>query len=1121
MRVGTDAGGTFTDLVTESGEVVKVPSDRLDPAAAVRAALAEVEGSVELLAHGTTVATNALLERRGAAVALVTNRGLEDVIEIGRQDRPSLYDPFVDRPEPLVPRQRRVGVPGRLGAAGEEIEPLGGVPAIGPEVEAVAVCLLHSDLAPAHEAVVAATLRAAGHDVSASHEVAPEFREYERAVTTVANAYLRPVCRHYLASLASCADEVLAMTSAGGLVPVGEGAESPVRLLLSGPAGGVLAGAAVAAACGYPDAVTFDMGGTSTDVCLVLGGIPAPAAERSMEGLAIRVPSLDVLTIGAGGGSIASLDPGGALVVGPRSAGATPGPVCYGRGGTEPTVTDADLVLGRIDPAASLPGLGPLAVDAARAALHAVGVSAAAVVAVVDAAMERALRRVTVERGVDPRGLALVAFGGAGPLHACALAEALGMAAVIVPDRAGVLSAVGILGAPRQHAVVRSWPTPLEHDGLEAAVAALATLAATGLGPDASVTTAVDCRYLGQSHELTVAKVADFEAEHERRNGYRRRGDPVEVVALRATAVSAVPALSLPPRRRPAAVVGPATVVEADCTIWVPAGWRADPGPAGALVLTRTGDDGRDGPEHLDDSANLAVLAARLGAVVDEMDAVLRRAAFSPNIKERADHSVALFTPAGELLAQAANIPVHLGAMPASVRAVIERCGTAVHAGEQCVVNDPFAGGTHLNDVTVVAPCFVADRLVGWAANRAHHADVGGAVPGSLPPDARTIHEEGIRLAPMLLTEQVREIFVANSRTPEERRGDLDAQVGANAVGVRGLAALAGEPLEDLLDHGERRMRAALAALPDGGWHASDSIDSHGGLPDQRAPGRVCVAVRIHGDEITFDFTGTDPQGPGSVNAVEAVTVSCVGFALRAATDPAIPLNGGALRPVRIVAPPGSLVAARFPAAVGAGNVELSQRLADVCLAALAGVAPDRVGAASQGTMNNVLLGGDTWVYYETVAGGQGGRPGPRPGMSGVHTAMTNTKNTPIEALERAFPLRVLRQRLRRGSGGAGSAPGGEGIERDLQMLTDATVSLITERRVSQPWGLAGGEPGAVGENWLLPGGDPSRSERLADKCTIQLKEGDVLRMLTPGGGGWGDPAWSNAGTEAGPPRDG
>ena len=507
------------------------------------------------------------------------------------------------------------------------------------------------------------------------------------------------------------------------------------------------------------------------------------------------------------------------------------------------------------------------------------------------------------------------------------------------------------------------------------------------------------------------------------------------------------------------------------------------------------------------DPAELQVLISRLTGIAGEMGAVLRRAAFSPNIKERADCSAALFTPSGELLVQAEDIPVHLGSMPASVGAAIDAFGGRLDPGDQVVLNDPFAGGTHLNDITLVAPCVVDGELVGWAANRAHHADVGGSAPGSIPADATEIYQEGLRIPPTRLDESVRRLLLANSRTPTERIGDLDAQLGANVVGVERLADMARvqAPLAEVVAYGERRMRAALADLPNGTWRADDVLDSTGAAPDQQHPARIVVEVSVTGDEVAFDFTGTDPQARGNVNAVEAVTVSAVSYALRAAVDPSIPANGGALRPVRVVAPAGTIVAARPPAAVGAGNVEVSQRVADVCLRALAEPCRARVPAAGQGTMNNLLAGGDGWVYYETVAGGQGGRPG-SPGMSGVHTGMTNTRNTPIEALERTFPLRVLRYRLRRGSGGAGQAPGGEGIGRDLQVLEACTVSLITERRVSRPWGLWGGEPGAPGENWLLPQGDEDRAERLPDKCTIRLQVGDVLRMLTPGGGGWGPP---------------
>ncbi len=628
-RVGVDTGGTFTDVVAADGRIVKLLSTPADPARAVAEGLRRAGGATTL-AHGTTVATNALLERRGGRVALVSTVGLRDVIEIARQARPALYDNWADRPEPLVERDLRLEVAGRLDPTGNETAPLGPLPARPPGVDALAVCLLHSDRSDVHERAVA---RAAGADIPVvlSCDVSPEFREYERTSTTVANAYLLRPCQAYLAGLGTLADEVLVLTSAGGLIPLAEGAGRPVALLLSGPAGGVMAAAATAGAEGWADCVTFDMGGTSTDVCLVQDGRPAPAAQRRVAGLPIRMPSLDVHTIGAGGGSVARIDAGGALVVGPQSAGADPGPACYGQGGHRPTVTDADLVAGRLGGAA-LAGLDTLDRDAAAAALASEGVDAVGVIDVVDAAMVSAVRAVSVARGVDPEGLALVAFGGAGPLHGCALADALGMPAVIVPPRAGVLSAAGILGAPRQVDLVRSWPTPGDTDGLGAAIEDLAADARSRLAGEAGpgsagprtevvravearpgsagprteveqaveagpgsdrrgteVEQAVDCRYAGQSHELTVPSVSAFEDEHRRTNGFTMEGVAVEIVALRVSARVPAPVSTgaLPPPPRSGRHVGPAVIAEEDCTVWVAEGWVAEVGRAGAWLLTR------------------------------------------------------------------------------------------------------------------------------------------------------------------------------------------------------------------------------------------------------------------------------------------------------------------------------------------------------------------------------------------------------------------------------------------------------------------------------------------------------------------------------------------------------
>lgn len=507
------------------------------------------------------------------------------------------------------------------------------------------------------------------------------------------------------------------------------------------------------------------------------------------------------------------------------------------------------------------------------------------------------------------------------------------------------------------------------------------------------------------------------------------------------------------------------------------------------------------------DPTTLEVARNRFASIADEMGTVLRRTSHSPNIKERADCSVAVFTSSGEMLAQAEHIPVHLGSMPSSVEAVLQRFGPEV--GVQYAVNDPYSGGTHLNDLTLIRPVMVGGRLAAWVANRAHHADVGGEAPGSMPAHATRLEQEGHVVAPTVALRDGRweadfsVPFLAATRTPDERRGDLAAQLGANEVGGARLRTLIEERgLEDfnrmgaeLLDYGERRMRAALASLPEGTYQFADVVEW--GERDVS----IRVAVRISSGELLADFSGTDPQVEGNLNAVEAVTRSCLYYAVRVATDPTIPANGGCYRPLALIAPAGSVVNAVAPAAVAAGSVETSQRIADVLLGALAQAAPDRVPAASQGTMNNVLLGNDEFAYYETVAGGQGGRPG-KEGQSGIHTGMTNTRNTPIESLHMHYPFRVTRYTLRRGSGGAGRFVGGEGVERELEFLAPAVLSLMGERRRHQPWGLAGGGYGARGEDWLLrPGAAP---ERLPGKTTLEVRSGDRLLVRTPGGGGWG-----------------
>lgn len=508
------------------------------------------------------------------------------------------------------------------------------------------------------------------------------------------------------------------------------------------------------------------------------------------------------------------------------------------------------------------------------------------------------------------------------------------------------------------------------------------------------------------------------------------------------------------------------------------------------------------------DSVTLEAARHRFAAVADEMGGVLRRTSHSPNIKERMDCSAAVFIADGEMLAQAEHIPVHLGSMPASVAAVISTFGTDPPVGVQFAVNDPFHGGTHLNDLTLVRPVHAAGRLVGWVANRAHHADVGGEAPGSMPAHATRLEQEGHIVPPTVAVVEGEwegsffDGFIGATRTPVERVGDLSAQMGANEAGARRMLevhAAYGSSYDTVTDvllrYGEERMRAALRQLPEGSYRFEDFME----WGDADVPIRVEVAIQD--GELRADFARSSRQIAANFNAVEAVTRSCLYYAVRVATDPTIPANGGCYRPISLRVPKGSVVGAKPPAAVAAGNVETSQRIADVVLGALAEAAPDRVHAASQGTMNNVLMGSGGTVYYETIAGGEGGGPH-RAGQSGIHTGMTNTRNTPIEALETHYPFRVLAFGLRRGSGGAGLHPGGEGIVREIEFLDDGELSLMGERRRHHPWGLAGGGPGACGEDWLIRR-DGSR-ERLPGKVTLEVAAGERLRVLTPGGGGWG-----------------
>ncbi len=1242
-----DTGGTFTDLVAQTpGGVLraKVPSTPDDPGRAVLDALAELRRQlppdsppVRVVRHGTTVATNALLERRGAATVLITTAGFTDLLRLRRQDRPDLYALHPVVPEPLV--AVTLGVAGRVGPRGERwapLEPLGPWlarhAAVLAKAESFAVCLLHAWRDGSDERAVGAALAAAypGVPVTLSHALAPVFREYERCSTAAVNAFVAPVMGRYLARLQAgvAPAQLMIQGSGGGLLSAELAARWPAHTALSGPAGGVQGAWAAGRAAGYDRLLTLDMGGTSTDVSVVEGAL-TPSDLGEVAGLPVRLPLLPIDTVGAGGGSIAWVDSGGALRVGPRSAGARPGPACYGRAGpeAEATVTDAHVVLGRLPQL--LGGAMPLDSAAAHRAMARlaaqlgapVAATAQAVLDVTTAAMARACKRVSSVRGVDPRTLTLVAFGGAGGLHACELADELGCPTVLFPAEPGVLSAAGIAAASPAASVTHT--SLVRSDGLSdgawrrrhAAACAEVAAAFAATWPGASppqVRVLADMRYVGQSWSLAVevsaglrsgaadatasepqpavarsvaALGAAFERAHDARYGFTL-AQPWELVALRAFADASRPAAD-PPARRPttpqrrqqrkpgssagstggrgADAAGPRAVSAWSATLWLPEGWRARqrrdgawvcerldggdatyvpsaqasaPGPAGPArpdagtagrTATRTAEATRSVRARTV-ALGLEVHRHRLAAIAEQMGAALQSSALSANIKERRDFSCAIFDGAGRMLEHAAHIPVHLGSTPASVAAVLDAVPPV--PGQSVIVNDPFQGGTHLPDVTVVTPVFVrpGDATPTWyVANRAHHADVGGVSPGSMPapmdsagrPRPLTIADEGFRIGPTVLTAEVRQAFAAASRTPSERLGDLRAQEAANLTGARLLRALSTQPgvaarvpalNEALLDYGERRMRAALQALPDGSWRFTDHLDDDG-LSPQGVP--VPVVVTIAGDRATVDLRAAPPASPGPLNAVRAIAVSAVLYCFRALAgavldpdgrDPdALPANAGTLRPLTVRTRPGSLLDARPPSAVSAGNVETSQRLVDAIFGALAQAAPEWVPAASCGSMSNLLLGGTRptgapWVHYETLAGGAGGGP-LGPGADAVQCHMTNTRNTPVEALEHAFPLEVRRYALA-SQRAQGVQRGGAGVVRALRFHAPATVTLVTERRRLAPWGLAGGEPGPRGRNRLRRAS--GELVELPSKAVVQVDVGDELEVQTPGGGAWG-----------------
>jgi 5-oxoprolinase (ATP-hydrolysing) len=1200
---------------------------------------------------GTTRGTNALLTRRGARTAFITTKGFADVLLIGNQDRPRLFDLAIQKPQPLF--ESVVEINERMAADGQVLnEPdrdvvqqqLKELHATG--VESIAICLLHSFANPQHEQQVEEIAREVGFtEISTSSRLSPLIRIVSRGDTTVMDAYLNPILRDYVRKLRNSlgGSELRLMTSAGGLVDADSfvGKDS----ILSGPAGGVIGFSRVAQQAGFEKSIGFDMGGTSTDVSRFDGRYELEF-ETQKAGVRIVSPMLAIETVAAGGGSICGFD-GVKLFVGPQSAGADPGPACYGRGGPL-TVTDINVFLGRVLPE-HFPF--PLHLERVQSQLESlceeIAVSplgqryspielADGFRRIANANMVRAIRRISVARGYDPADYVLVSFGGAGSQHACALARSLGTPKVLIHPFSGILSAYGIGLADVRRFAERSIlaelnPTELAH--IETAFAELAAearseveregLPAEQIEPPVR---SLELRYRGTESSILILEPDDgdwraaFEAQHEQLYGYRHASRSLEALVARVEVVGRMldpPDLvseAVPRTPEPSSVsrawfdgeeldcsvflredlhsgdkiTGPAIVCEPTSTVVIDPGWVAAIAPRGELVLTdhsRIADEERfrrgetraefrsgtpkvsatfatdegpvknptspgatagspssaaeidvssitmestagqagsgtqtliSGPSTLSSSPDpvlLEIFNNLFASIAEQMGVTLQKTSFSTNVKERLDFSCAIFTPTGDLVVNAPHIPVHLGAMSETVKQLLAEV-PEMEPGDVYVTNDPFRGGSHLPDVTVITPVHDASsgKLIFLTASRAHHAEIGGIVPGSMPPFSKTLVEEGVLIRSFQLVaggesreDELRKLLSSGpypSRSVEDNLADVSAQVAANNVGVRQLRDLVERyslPVVHAYMHhiqaaAAAKMRLALSRLDDGTYQRTDYLDD--GAP-------ISVSIEIRGESATVDFTGTGPVLDTNLNANRAIVTAAVLYVFRCLIDEDIPLNSGVLEPVTIVLPecllnpPSHDDPADCVAIVG-GNVETSQRVVDVLLGALG------LAAASQGTMNNLTFGDGTFGYYETICGGSGATPA-ADGADAVHTHMTNTRLTDAEVIERRYPVRVHEFSIRRGSGGAGRHRGGDGIVRRIEFLNPLTVSLLTQRRGEfTPFGLNGGSDGAIGHNILQRAGS-NETEHLAGRARVDINAGDILTIETPGGGGWGD----------------
>ncbi|HEX5098489.1 MAG TPA: hydantoinase B/oxoprolinase family protein, partial [Polyangiaceae bacterium] len=1111
---------------------------------------------------GTTLATNALLERRGVPCLLVTTRGFRDVLRIATQARSDLFDLEIEVPETLYASVLEVDARcDRDGNVLARPDPTAVLAELERQrasgLDSVAIVLAHAYRNGELERELGElALRAGFASVALSHEVDPTLGFLARGDTTTLDAYLTPLLQDYLGTLLAelPGSSVRVMQSSGGLV------EAPrlraQNALLSGPAGGVVAVAEIARACGIENAVGFDMGGTSTDVSRVAGELDT-VYEREVARVRVRAPMLDIHTVAAGGGSLCRLD-GRRLTVGPESAGADPGPLCYGRASArEPTITDMNLLLGRLVPDRfPLPLLPERAREAAHGLaekLETLGFErtleeiAAGFVEVANHDMAEAIRKVSVSRGYDVREHALVVFGGAAGQHACGVARLLGMKTLLFHPHGGVLSAFGMGAAPTSwHGSADAGRAPLGPEILAALSPRFeelerrgrASLSADGVNvATARMERRVDLRYAGTETPLTLslepapALRKSFEARHEQLFGYTRPGDELELVAARVVlaarsehAVPTTTSLRVEPgaplrtarvwlegawREAPVfgretlgaaqVVCGPALVLDATGTTLLEPGFELSVRADGILVARDRAPTAVRSASDERDPITLEVFGNAFMSIAEQMGRILQKTAQSTNIRERLDFSCAVFDAGGHLIANAPHIPVHLGAMGESVRAVLAS-HPEMSEGDVFVTNDPARGGSHLPDITVVAPVHDdGGTLAFFVANRGHHVDVGGITPGSMPPFSRSLDEEGVVLRAVRLVHQG-ELAQADlltllaqkpypARLPEVNLADLRAQIAANREGaslLRSLAHTHGTKVVHaymayLQEEADDAVLSAIRSLPRGDSELVDSLDD--GTP-------VRVRLTVKDDGLRIDFTGSGAEHPGNLNAPRAVTLSAVIYFLRVLAGRSIPLNDGILRRVEVVIPEPSLLAPSAGRAVAGGNVETSQRIVDVLLGA------SGRAAASQGTMNNLSFGSASFGYYETIAGGAGAGPN-FPGASGVHTHMTNTRITDVEVLEARYPVRVVEFSLRAHSGGRGTFHGGDGLARELEFLAPVEVSILSERRTTRPFGLAGGEPGSPGRNLV-------NGREVGGKASLHLQIGDRLRIETPGGGGYG-----------------